>query len=100
MKPIIGMVMASLLAISTGFALTACDGEQDRCDAFLDKMMALTPEEARDEGEEEELANLSDEEKEQACENFTEEQMDCVLDVDEDEGLDGLMACGLAGAAE
>jgi hypothetical protein len=93
MKILVGAVMASLLSLS----LLACGGERtaaDSCDAVLDKMVSLFPDEFRDEMKEE-LGNLSDEDKKEMCDEMTQEDKDCILNAT---GPEGLAECGMAGA--
>jgi small lipoprotein (TIGR04454 family) len=93
MKMFVGVVLASLFSLS----LLACGGERtaaDSCDAVLDKMVSLFPDEFRDEMKEE-LGNLSDEDKKEMCDEMTQEDKDCILNAT---GPEGLAECGMAGA--
>jgi hypothetical protein len=93
MKTFVGVVLASLFSLS----LLACGGEGSRgdsCDAVLDKMISLYPEEFRDEMKEE-LGSLSDEDKKEMCEEMTQEDKDCILKAS---GPEDLFECCLAGA--
>ena len=97
MNAITSFVLASLLAISAGAALTACIADEIRCDVFFEKMVSLTPEEFGEE-EEEYLADASVEERQKACDSVTEAQKDCILAADSADGFDALVECGLADA--